>query len=329
MEYTVSRVETEQDTEAFIGILNRYRRNDGRDKVEWFYKDGEMFLLKTKTGEVVGTKGYGFREFQYNGKMLTGAISADIVVDEKHRTLKPALVLNRESMNMLRRRVDFHYTVPNKNSDALFKRRGSGFKKAGQFKRYVKILDTKIAFGSKIENTFISNALGSIVNLPWRVFLNIKRDSNVSYLYDTIYPGGYGIDHLSPYFMGVNTTTYLNWRFDQNPQRHYKIVTLGKGKNSGFVIYYEKENRAHVSCILYPTTELYNLYWILSGFEKYCVKNKNSAIVITCIADENHEDVFKQLWYRQYIPAGNLWVSENLDVDVTKYLVYTGDIDAE
>lgn len=326
MKYHVEPVNTEQDKETFIKVINRYRKSNGRDKVNWFYKNGEMFLLKTELGEVVGIKGYGFRDFQYNGKTLTGAVSADIVVDENHRTLKPALVLNKESMNMLKRHVDFHFTVPNKKSDVLFKKRGSGFKKVGQFNRYVKILDTKLALKSKIQNNIIVNTLGTILNPFWKVLLYTKRNNNI-YVHETNYPNANIKNDISPYFMGVNTPSYLNWRFKQNPQQLYKIVTIKKDNDCGTVIYHEKENRAHVSCILYPTSQLSSLYWILDGFEKHCVKNKNTAIVISCIADEQHKKLFSQLWYQRYTPAGNLWISDHLNIDSDKCLIFTGDID--
>lgn len=333
MGYIVTPVETCNDEKLFGDFLNKYLyiSGNGIDKVSWFYKNslmpGEMFLLRKDDGTIVGTKGYGFREFIKNGRKLLGAISADISVHEKHRSLKPAMTLNKKSFEMLKKPVDFHYTVPNRNSDILFRRKNSGFSKVGQFQRYAKILDTKAAFEQKISNKALSSCMGTLCTPIWKSALWYKRgySPNVREIYDVRNMDNIFIN--SHYLSGVNSVDYIKWRFFDNPFKKYRILCIENDDDVGMVVFFEKQNRAHISTMVYSGHNPNILKWMLCGVEKFCLDAGLTTIVISGILDEDHENVFRSLWYIKYTPTGNLWVSDELVND--DYLVFPGDVDAE
>lgn len=339
MDYTVTPVRTIEDEKIFIAFLNKYlyfRNKDGANKFKWFYKDapipGETFLLRTEDGVPVGTKGYGFHEFTLNGKIIRGAISVDICTDEKHRGLKPALFLNKKSMEMLETPVDFHYTIPNNNSDALFKRRASGFKKIGQFQRCVKILNTKPALETRLTNKFVLNTAYTISNplwygVNWVRSSTYKRFDVCDELDDSLLETLHQQNVNTSSLVGIKNLTYLNWRTSQYPFTNYKVLTfLGKGS----IVYHIKEGRAHISNIIFSMTEYEeSLISILLNFEAYCANKRLTSIVIPFIGDSRFVNLLKKLWYMKYQPGYNLWVSSSLDISPTNCLMFTGDIDSE
>lgn len=339
MEYIVTSVESDKDEREFISLLNDhlyYRERNGDKKVEWFYKKapipGEMFLLRTEDGTPVGTKGYGFHDFTASGKTVRGAISVDICTDENHRSLKPALILNKKSAEMLKTPIDFHYTIPNKNSDPLFRRRGSGFKKVGQFKRYVKILNTRPALEHKISNKFIVSvthmALNPVWNsINWTRYLTHKRLVCESILDSHLTDLLYSANINAPWFRGANTSEYLSWRVLQNPHNKYHILTL---QEKGAIIYYIKENRAHVVDIIFSFSQCEDdLMCLLVNFERYCKQQGFTTIAVPFIGNEKFTSILKKLWYREYKPGSNFWISSSFNTDLTNCLLFTSDIDSE
>lgn len=333
MSYTISKVVSVEEEIKFAELLDKhlYDPGGGSKKIEWFYKNsiipGEMFLL-SKNGVVVGTKGYGYREFMFGGKKYLGAISADITVEKEHRTLKPALMLNKHTMEMLDQDVDFHYAVPMDTADGLYRRR-SGFKKIGRFNRYVKPLNLGVVVEAKLGNKKIFRTLGNSLNSIWLPLISIKRicnerkgmigEKNVENAITNMW--------VDPnIFSGINTYEYINWRFSRNPLKNYEILSFSDGDNYGTVSFEKKENRAHISHISSSGPEV--LVWILIELEKYCLSKKYDAIVIGCIDNELYRNIFSKLWYRRYTPTNNLWVSDNLDIPSSNYLFFTGDLDS-
>lgn len=332
MNYMVDPVKTNEDEVAFINLLNSNLFDDGsaESKVKWFYKDspipGEMFLLKTENGDPVGTKGYGFRYFSYQGTKLLGAISVDISVSKEHRKLKPALVLNQQSAQMLCTNVDFHYTFPNGNSDSLFKRKQSNFQKLGQFVRYWKVLDARSVLIEKLGSRSGIKFVAPFIGIGWKIVLPFTHRSSRNTLRTD--KKELCIPALnSQFFSPQKDAQYLKWRFFDNPFHDYKMLHVKRGDVEGVVFYFIKNNKAHISDLVYDTQNPNHLLWILSEFEKNAIESGCNAVVISCIADENHDRLFKRMLYKPHSLGGNVWISRDLKFSTFGCTIFTGDSD--
>lgn len=335
-----SIVKTEEDLSRFASILANnlplYSMEDAKRKASWFYlcnpNGAEMFLMATEDGVPFGTKGYAMRDFRCNGQVLRGVASSDIAINESYRSPKMALLLNKETMAMLPSRVDFHFTSPNKNSTAIFKRRNSGFKNVRDFVRYIKILDTKVVLERKISSKRIVKLLGTPFNIFWQSILLLRRGIRLSYKnihnIENFFPS------LSPVkrrtFSGICDSEYIKWRFLDNPFREYKMVAIKTSRGcEGVVIFYEKERRAHISYLICDVDKKEEIEVLLRGFEEKCIKEKYTAIVFNCIPNIPCLLALKSMWYMEHQHTAELWVSDHLNVDFSDFMLFVGDMDRD
>lgn len=116
--YYVTEVSSEEDLAQAISLWERNlptAKGDGIKKYQWFYEANpytraSLWLLKYKGNDkAVGVGGVGFRRFSVRSKSLVGAIGVDLAVEKGHRSLGPALKLQRTIMEATERDVDFRY----------------------------------------------------------------------------------------------------------------------------------------------------------------------------------------------------------------------------
>ncbi len=97
-------------------------------KLDWFYMrhpSGESrLLLLHHGGRVVGVTGLGNRPFSWHGRELDAALMGDFAVDRHHRTLFPALTLQRAALEQGLARHGLLYGFPNTKSLPVVRRAG-------------------------------------------------------------------------------------------------------------------------------------------------------------------------------------------------------------
>ena len=97
-------------------------------KLDWFYlrnPAGEpRLLLLMHEARVVGVTGLGGRRLCWRGRELDGALMGDFAVDSHHRTLYPALVLQRAALEQGLERHELLYGFPNAKSLPVVRRAG-------------------------------------------------------------------------------------------------------------------------------------------------------------------------------------------------------------
>jgi GNAT superfamily N-acetyltransferase len=116
-------------------------RSDPHRRLDWFYLEnpagrGVAQLLESD-GEAtgpVGCMGIGIRTYECNGRTISVALFGDFAVDRSHRSLGPALMLQRAA----RRHAQEHFAMalgfPNAKALPSFLR--LGFRELGQMIRY-------------------------------------------------------------------------------------------------------------------------------------------------------------------------------------------------
>src|SRR5688500_13696162 len=100
--YTVREASLDDtaDTSALFGVWDAAYPAALAPRFDWLYRrnpagPARVWLLCTPTGEAVGGLSVFPRRFWAGGRHLSGAIVGDMIVLPAHRTLGPALMLQR------------------------------------------------------------------------------------------------------------------------------------------------------------------------------------------------------------------------------------------
>jgi len=147
MAYFVSQPHVGEAQEALVALWEKnLRSSDRQRRYSWYYLHspdgpGETFLLHHDgdgRSQVIGCTGMAPRSFDYEGRSLRALLSADFAVDDHHRTVMPAVMLQRAAREFARSTSDFAYGFPNASAVGVFLR--VGYRRLGTVGRYVKVL---------------------------------------------------------------------------------------------------------------------------------------------------------------------------------------------
>lgn len=100
-----------------------------------------VILQSDESPALIGVIGLHPRQLLMGERCLAVANTADFVVDERHRTIGPALQLMKAAIAEGHARFDFIYGIANPNSGAICKR--AGMKKLGTLSRFATVLRSK------------------------------------------------------------------------------------------------------------------------------------------------------------------------------------------
>ena len=224
-------------------------------KFDWYYKANPIghpslyFLQATEddiespasasasTPELVGVAAIGRRMMQCGGaSILVGAL-IDFVTTPEHRTLFPALHLQKEIRKRGLTKHAVLYGMPNASSLAVVKR--AGYKPMGNMVRWVKVLRTSAYIERFIPSWAghrLANSLGFVLGLvadQLRVtserLKSLRHSSNqakwlnaADERFDTLWQS----INLGDVIIGVRDQAFLNWRFAQCPLSTYTFFCL-------------------------------------------------------------------------------------------------------
>ncbi len=127
-------------------------------KFSWFYEQsptGTPFalLLEWKSApdsaaQVIGVATAGRRQFHCGSQALSAGVLVDMAVRPEHRTLGPAIQLQKGLLAEGLRNVDFLYGFPNPKAAPVFRR--AGYHCLGQMQRHVCVLRASGYLGPRL-----------------------------------------------------------------------------------------------------------------------------------------------------------------------------------
>ncbi len=122
--------------------------------------EGLGVILHQHTSEdPLGVIGLHPRQLVRADLCISSANMADFAVDEKHRTIGPALTLMKQAMVIGRSRFDFVYGIANPKSAAICKR--AGMTKLGAMAQFTAVLRTRRQLDKRLPGT------ASALLAPW------------------------------------------------------------------------------------------------------------------------------------------------------------------
>lgn len=223
-------------------VVGLWRGNLGREerlaaKYEWFYRGCPFgapaveLLRHEPTASWVGVAAAGPRRLVWNGRDVAAGVLVDLAVAQEHRSLGPALSLQKALLAEGHRRFELLYGFPNPKAAPVFKR--VGYAQLGEATRYARVLRhrryvekvlpkhvpkiTSVPAGMLLDLVPVARGLPAVRRL--KTTWTSKVDPRMDALWASSDKGDVPL--------AVRDTTFLSWRFDRAPIRRteYLLVT--------------------------------------------------------------------------------------------------------
>lgn len=219
----------------------------------WIYENNpygvpdSWFLRNTKGNAPIGMASIIPRSMWVNGEKVTAGVAADMMVDKNHRSLGPALMLQRALVASCEEgRYTFIYGFSPRPAAAVQLR--AGFQAMGSCVRFLKILSTE-RFTRNQKMHYIARAAGGIIDtaiMAADFILSAKdllKSRNISSRISDSFDSGF--DQLweklprQNLVVGDKTSSYLTWRYTMSPYHSHKIFTLANTADNilGYLVF--------------------------------------------------------------------------------------------
>jgi len=239
--YRVEPADLDKDAAQIVALwsFNLGHAERRQAKLDWFYRNNpagvpQVLLLKHgQSVEPIGTVGLGARILRCGPHSVRAGLMADFAVNTQHRTLFPALTLQRAVLERGLARHELLYGFPNAKSLPVVKR--AGFDVAGGLSRYVRVLHTQDYLPNWLPR-WLRRSLGGVLDIALRLRhgllprLLLREHLHAAWLdqadarFDSLW-AEQQVDNAG--VIGVRDCAFLNWRFRSTALHRYRIFTIG------------------------------------------------------------------------------------------------------
>ncbi len=238
MDLEVHTADLELDRSVLIGFIEQYLPNGTAAKrFDWLYlgnpegKALSWLLVEANTGDAVGMSSAFPRRFLSSRGEEWGWVLGDFCVSRAHRSLGPALRLQRACQERIAEgRSNFWYDFPSREMMAIHKR--LGVKRIERLVRFAKPLRLDRKVQSYVGNNTVGNALGWAANraLALAHKPSSKRlcTATISVLQERFGEEFTALSQAVGSCNGVcilRSAEYLNWRYVENPLHLHETLT--------------------------------------------------------------------------------------------------------
>jgi hypothetical protein len=215
-------------------------------KLDWYYTRNVQglptvfFLNHTDSRLPVGVAAIGQRDMRLNGETIRAGALVDFVTTSEHRTLFPALLLQKELRQQGLATHQVLYGLPNTKSLAVVRR--AGYSPVGQMVRYARVLRSA-AFVARHLPEWLSKTAGPVIDTCRQLLLLASLLTQPKYRtswlespdvrFDTLWENLQMKDVL----IGRRDRAFLAWRFKDNRTHKHAIFTISAPDTKQLVAY--------------------------------------------------------------------------------------------
>jgi hypothetical protein len=258
-DYAVRAADLHEDRKRVLDVWRGMVASQPEAKYEWFYqrhpyRSPTLLILTHGCDNVcIGVAGLGTRKVCVQGFDATAGVLVDLMVQREHRTLYPALLLQKKIQATALGQHRIVYGFPNRNAAPIVRR--LGYIKVGDLVRYSKVLRHAPFLERRGVAGHPSKALGAVADLvtllyfrPYRAprtSCRVSWESTVDARFDALWQRARSFDGL----IGVRDAQFLSWRFLSQPGHRYLIFVMGAQDSVEIVAYAvceDKGNSLHV-----------------------------------------------------------------------------------
>jgi len=252
---------TTDDSQTILELWQRNLPTATEGRYGWLYRSGpaDDWLLQDEHHDAVGSVGLMRRSFHVNTRPVTAGQAVDMNVDQAHRSLGPALQLQRTAIEASREQdLPFVYALCDRRSQLVLRR--AGYHLVGDVGRWVKPLTSEPLLSQSIPWKRLRRPACKIADLAMRLggaelWQQRPKGTRVEVVdrfderFDRLWRDA--TERLP--ILGERSAEFLNWRFADAPDIRYRALTLsdGDGRLRSYLIYHFEGATAHVADFLY------------------------------------------------------------------------------
>ena len=243
---TVAAVHNERERICALWRTGLNAANLYEAKFDWYYRNSPegtpdvLFLRYGGDTEAVGVAAAGHRKMRFNGSTITTGVLVDFVVQPEHRTLFPALFLQKEMHRFALQTHPIIWGMPNPKATAIFSR--AGYTCIGQMVRYVRVIRSASYLARYLPQWF-SRLIGPMIDVTRRGVKLFSRSSMRDFVScwqdrpDARFNDLWQRSAAPNQLMGVRDEQYLTWRFSECPFHTHSFLTLVSTVDDQLVAY--------------------------------------------------------------------------------------------
>ena len=248
MNYLVSEPVTAKARELILALWGRNLPLATARRYDWLYETGpgKSWVATTFSGDLVGSTGLIGRTMKLHDRLCRAGQAIDLNVDAEHRTVGPALKLQRAVTGSLaERKMPLIYAMPSPQAVPVVKR--IGYRLLGTIESWTKPLRSEYKLREYLKRPLAAKAAAFVVDQALR-FTSAERKHAL--------PAGFRVEFVSSFdarfdelwqaasrefgIIGERNAAYLNWRYASNPDAAYRTLCLVDRTNRllGYIVYY-------------------------------------------------------------------------------------------
>ena len=222
-------------------------------KFDWFYAGSvtgtpQTLILMHRGGEngegsaaeAVGVGSAAPRSFWLGKQPIQAAVLVDLAVSAAHRTLYPALLLQKNLLSAGLATRSVLYAFPNLKAAAVFQR--AGYRRMGLMSRFVRVLRSR-TYLEQLLPASVAAAVAVFVDVAIRLryaHLGFRPELRWQDMRDAVLPEAPASDSAD-LLHGARTVEFLRWRFADLGRHHFNFVTARRHSDGAAVGYWVVE----------------------------------------------------------------------------------------
>jgi hypothetical protein len=258
MKYSVSAIDPQFLGEEILALWSRNLPQATFERFSWLYgrtAASQAWVLHDQHHEPIGSAGLMPRQMSLCGQQSSCGGAIDLNVDRAHRTVGPALALQRTLVeDAARLLIPLIYALPSPNAVPVMRR--LGYVAIGEMRRWAKPLRTERKLRKMLKTRLLS-APASFIADRWLALTSSERGFALPEGWTFEQSAGFnsGFDELWNRsrglfaVLGERSSAYLNWRYRDYPDcvpRPYALRDE-RGRLRGYAVINLNEGLANVS----------------------------------------------------------------------------------
>jgi hypothetical protein len=289
-----------------------------------------LLALREGTGELIGTISIMPRHMFLNGEAVRAGIVGDLMVHEKHRVFGPGIQLPKAALERSASLgFGFLYTIPNAESEKVMYH--AGFILVQNLCCYVKPIKLQ-----KYLERYLTPCGAKLISPAAE--LTLKLISRESYLlakghFEETSDVGESFDIFSEnlrknstIFLGNRNSSYLRWRYLQNPLYKFRILKYrshGETRLSGYIIFYIHDDEMHLFDVV--SLDLSGMGGMLKNVSQIARAEHCKAVYFMTSRTDPRLGTFKSLGFFDGRDNMQLFSSGNFQQALEDWKVMDGD----
>ena len=261
MTYTVAQTETNAVRDDILALWARNLPEASPQRYDWLYENGptQGWVVRDDDETIIGSIGMMDRTMKVFNDICRTGQPVDFNVDKQHRTVGPALQLQRR----LTEAVDdgqlaLSYGLPNEQAQPVLRR--VGYRATGIMGRWTKPLRTYDVLGDYLKNRSFRKAASVVLDAGLQLTSPETRRcrrrgirAEIVDRFDDRFDRLWAAARDKYAIIGQRTSDYLQWRFAECPDVRYRTLTLCDDCDRllAYLTYSQDKGRAYIGDLLF------------------------------------------------------------------------------